>query len=671
MRLYASVLALVGVALLPLACGGGTQQSQPQTPVPVASATGSATANVVATPATATGLAVAAAPADLVAVVRWKSPAATFATVQQWFNVPVPVDEVADELFHAPDMAGVLALDTPVDLAVALDPKASAQDPKPFFAFSVGLRSVDDARRALERRGPVQEVGAGIYRLNLGRHSDKLVCLLGPSLGSSQARIVCGPHERDAEALQPYLARGLSAEAPPASDIHAELNLAPIQRRYGSMLPSALQMGTSFLSREYGTGDRALDRAMTDAITGLSDETLALANDLDGMRIDLNVEPGTRVVSGDTTLRFKGRTSWIAQRMFERRDQIGVPPELYWSLPAASDAAFFNRGTDGSGYTGIRRVGGELIRTGLAKVDFPEADRAAVGALFDQLFQRMPVTVSASGHIDAPPAATARSGNDIERLRNQMVTSMGWQLFGLDEKSDRLDKWLRDVAATYNRPAVQAWIAKQAHVDRKTLPKVKYGAVTVAGLSGVKGLEVSLSVPAPAFDSEGNPRAADAKPSVFTYWLLVAADGSRSWLAMGADRASIDKHLAEVKAGAARTGTLASRPGFEALKSERMLTGGFISIAGITAQATGGLSSFLQGHGGNNHDFENVLNALAHMPNHGETPVVFFSLLRDGNPSEVTTRFRVSKGTIDDLTSLVGVLAGGGMVPPPPAPPRP
>ena len=664
----AHVIALLGAATVPLACGGAAPQTPtPQPPAPVASSTAPGT-GVIAAPAT--DLSVASEPADVVAVVRWKSPAVTFNTIQQWFGIPVPVDEIADEIFRARRAASAFALDAPVDLVVALDPKAPDQDPTPFIGFSVGMRSLDEGRRALEQRAPLQEVGPGMYRVELGTRQDRLLCVLGPSLGAAPARLVCGPRDRDVDALQPYLARGLAAAPAPASDLHGELRFAPVQRRYGPMLPSVLQLGSSFISHKLGTGDRSLDRAVTDAVSGLSDEILALANDLDGIQLDLRLDQAARVVSGDMSVRLKSRNSWIAQRLFDNKDKAGAPPELFWALPAASEAAFYNWGQKNHPYDGIRRVGGELIRAALANQGLPAADREAIAQLFEQLFQTWPVTVSANGHLDTLPPRSSTVG-DMERLRDTFKAGIGWHLIGVDEKPDHFDRWLRDVAAAYNRPGVRRWIASKAQLDAKKLPKVKYAATTVPGLTGVKSLEISLSVDPPAYSLDGFPQDRHGKPVTFTYWVLLMPDGGRSWIAMGADRPTLEKRLIEAKSGQR---TLTSRAGLETLRSDRTVSGGFMTVAGIAWGMTRDLMSALGGHRSGRLDPVEIADALNRMPHHGKDPITLASSVRDGTPSEFTVRFRLSKGTIDDLSALTSRLGGGGptmAVPPPWPPPRP
>lgn len=660
----AHVIALLGAAAVPLACGGAAPQTPtPQTPAPIASGTAPGT-SVIAAPAT--DLSVATEPADVVAVVRWKSPAVTFNTIQQWFGIPIPVDEIADEIFRARRAASAFALDAPVDLVVALDPKAPDQDPTPFIGFSVGMRSLDEGRRALEQRAPLQEVGPGVYRVELGTRHDRLICVLGPSLGAAPARLVCGPRDRDVDALQPYLARGLAAAPTPASDLHGELRFAPAQRRYGPMLPSVLQLGSSFLSHKLATDDRSLNRAITDAISGVSDEIVALTNDLDGIQLDLRIDQTARVVSGDMSVKFKSRNSWTAQRMFDNKDKAGAPPELFWALPAASDAAFYNWGQKDRPYEGIRRVGGELLRAALANQGLPAADREAVAQVFEQMFQTWPPTVSANGHLDTLPSRSATS-DDMERLRDTFKASIGWYLIGLDEKPDRFDRWLRDVAAAYNRPGVRRWLATQAHIDAKKLPKVQYGAATVPGLTGVKALQISVST----YSLDGVPRDKPGKLVTLTYWVLVMPDGGRSWVAMGADRPTLEKRLAEVKSGQR---TLTSRAGLETLRSDRTVGGGFMSVASVAWGTTRDLISALGGHGTGRLDPFEMADGLSRLPHHGQDPITFASTVRDGSPSELTVRFRVPKGTVDDLSWLTSALSAGGpavRMPPSPPPPRP
>lgn len=656
MRETARVVALFSVALVPIACGGAPQSPQPQNPSPVA--VGSDPVAVMADGAG--NLAPAPEPADVVAVARWKSPRRVFDTFQQWVGLPIPINEGIEELFRVDGVASVIAMDAPVELLVALDPKATDRDPKPLVGFSVGMRSVEEARQAMQQDKELREVHEGVYRVEVGPRYDRMTCFLSASVGASSGRLVCGPRERDIEALYPYMTRSLPVATMPDTDLHGEIRLAPIQQKYGRMLPGAIEMGASVVSHEVGTGDRNLDRAITDTVSGLGQELLALSNDLDSLSFDVQLDPDGRTMTGDMSLAFKNKSSWLAQRMFDNANKAGPPPPIFWRAPSGSDNVFFDRGVDGKNYGAIKRHGTNLIDAALAHENFPAADRKAVVDLFERLFDGSPMSVSASGHIDSK-ASTTKGASEFDRIRDAASASLGWQLVGLEESPTRVDGWLRDLARAYSRPAVQRWIRDQSSLDVRSVPTMRYGAEAAAGLPGLKALKVT--VPASAFDRSIKGR----QPSPLIYYIMVLPDGARTWVAMGADKSALEKQLKAVKAGG--SSTIEGRVGLESLKSGRAVSGGYVTIAGIAAQATSGLMDALKGGGYRDYQFEEVLNALARIPNHGETPIVVSSQVQEGSPAKVSVRFKVNRGTIDDLRSLImamGHRSSPGYPPPTP-----
>ena len=89
-------------------------------------------------------------PSYLVGIVRWKSPQATLETINRWTGLRLTTSTIASELLDK-GLAETLAYDAPVDAVVALDPKAN--DFSPFAAMSVGVRSLEEARRAAQAMG--------------------------------------------------------------------------------------------------------------------------------------------------------------------------------------------------------------------------------------------------------------------------------------------------------------------------------------------------------------------------------------------------------------------------------------------------------------------------------------------------------------------------------------
>ncbi len=649
MRAYARSLPVLGILMLSGACGPANQPTTPQTPANVApTGTGQ---TIASGPTPELGL--VAEPADVVAIARWRSPGQTFATIQAWFGVPVPTGEIEHELFRVPENANLVALDAPVDMVVALDPKSSDADPQPFAAFSVGLRSFEDARRAFDQRHRVKEIQPNVYKVEIGRGSE-LSCLIAPAAGPAPGRLVCGDRDRDVEALYPYMTRGLPMSPVPTRDLHAEVRFAPVQRRFGRQLPVYLNYLSTYLSHQFGTGDRKLDSSMTDAMTGLSNETVAVLNDMDTMAFDISIGAADRTADADFDLKFKARNSWIAQRMFYKAGEAGAAPAPFWRLPGDSDMAFYNRGDDAKAYDGLRRGGGSLLDALLARGKFPAGQRKAVASLWDRLFLDAPMSVSASGSIDTPPI---RPDEDIlTQLRASMTAMLGWHVWGFEETSNRPMIWMRDMAAIYNGPGVKQWIHDQTGLDLKQLPDVRMVPFNGKGLDkGTQAIEITIPVPKELGTSAPAKAMAPLK-----YWVVVMPDGGRTWVGAAADRASLEKHLAMVKSGAPDAQTLASRPGLESLRSGKDVSAGFLSVASLAASASDNFLSVLRGSRHGRFSGSPTSAMMTNLPNHGRTPILMTSSARAASPSEVNIKLHMSKGSVDDLQTLLGNLGMRG-----------
>src|SRR5258708_13327553 len=110
----------------------------------------------------------------------------------------------------AKGLAETLAYDAPVDAVVTLDPKSN--DFIPLTAVSVGVRSLEEARRAAQAMGSVTEVRPGEYKVSLRhgrRKSDKPFCILRAAAGVAPPRFVCGSRDREVNAPPPSIPRTL------------------------------------------------------------------------------------------------------------------------------------------------------------------------------------------------------------------------------------------------------------------------------------------------------------------------------------------------------------------------------------------------------------------------------------------------------------------------------
>jgi hypothetical protein len=428
----------------------------------------------------------------------------------------------------------------------------------------------------------------------------------------------------------------------PDSDLHGQFRFESIRAKYGSMLPNSLEMAVALLKHELGTGDRNLDRAITDASTDLSKEILDLINDFDGLSIDVRLDPQARTVSSDMTLLYKSQTSWLSQRFFDGKTE-SAPPEIFWNIPSASTMASYGHGGgDTNTFSSIKRHGAVLIDAALATQSLPAADRKALVEVYERMFDGGltkfgPAHVYAYGPIPTKkPDASSGASNPADELK----ASFGWQLMGFEEPAAQVDGWLQQVARAYGRAGFQQWLRKELSIEARVMPRVRYGARMVAGLPGLKAMQVS--VPAIALDGDAKPGA----PSL-EFFVMLLPDGQRCWLAVGADAAVLEKHLKTVKAGG--KDTIRNRTDLASLRSVPVRAGGYITLVGLASEALNKTQDYLDRAGG-----RNLVDGLFDkIPNHGETPIVFFSQTQDGTPAKSSVKFHVDRGTIEDLRALV------------------
>src|SRR5262249_52325445 len=112
----------------------------------------------------------------------------------------------------ANQLAPLVMLDSPVEGVATLD--VAQRRRNVLFAVSVGLSSLEQAKAAVESLGPAVELSPGVFRVGTKDTQRDVACVLAASAGSSPARLVCGPKEKDATTLTPYLTRTVAIAAP-------------------------------------------------------------------------------------------------------------------------------------------------------------------------------------------------------------------------------------------------------------------------------------------------------------------------------------------------------------------------------------------------------------------------------------------------------------------------
>lgn len=333
----------------------------------------------------------------------------------------------------------------------------------------------------------------------------------------------------------------------------------------------------------------------------------------------------------------------MSQRFFDGKTESG-PPEIFWNIPSASTMASYGHGGgDTNAFSPIKRHGVALIDAALAMQNLPAADRKALVEVYERMFDGGPTKIGPAHVYATGPNPTKKSAVSSENANvlDEFKASFGWQLMGFEEPAAQLDGWLQQVTRAYGRAGFQKWLRKEASIEARDMPRVRYGARMVAGLPGLKAMQIT--VPAKVLDGYEKPGA-----SSLELFVMLVPDGQRCWFAVGADAAVLEKNLKTAKTGG--EGTLRNRTDLAPLRSTRTRAGGYLTMAGLVSESLKGMADPL---GRKRFGFGITHELFDKIPNHGETPILFYSQTQDGTPAKSSVKFHVDRGTIDDLRALV------------------
>src|SRR4029078_5985997 len=131
-------------------------------------------------------------------------------------------------------------------------------------------------------------------------------------------------------------------------------------------------------------------------------------------------------------------------------------------------------------------------------------------------------------------------------------------------------------------------------------------------------------------------------------------DGANTWLAFGSQKDELVKRLLSAKSGAPDTNTLAARPGLEALKSGKNMTGRYFTLVPLVKMLGAGVSyaSSVDPNDPPPPEVGQFLATVNNLPNKGETPILTTTQLTMGAGPKSELSIALPKGAAEDLAKI-------------------
>lgn len=612
------------------------------------------------------------APKGVVALGRWQNATGTLKAVERIGRLPFPMEMILQKQLGDKELVAVLKLDAAIDGVVIIDPASTPDRPKFLGAVSLPLQSMDKAMALASRAGKPVSVRPGVYRI--GRMMD-LVCDLSASVGDVNARLICSEHERDLDALVPWMTRGLPNEKLGAGDLHLETRAEGLRQQFQREIDQFAPLLPGLAIRQLR--DLGLQQAgLLDIAAATAGDVPKLVADLDTLSLDMRLDGDKTEATVGGSVKFKGTSSWVSKLMTHRNDKSGPVPAVFWQMPKDSDSVAYTHGVDPKLFDGMREALASAVR-GLLTGKVDGADAQAISDLFAKApLVDSPTTVSARGHIEPPAPRTYAKPTDfkpadaIRTSQDQTRAALGWTVIGLETKSDVYVAWLKDLARTYNSRTLQTKLKKElGQKAADHMPVIKSVGAPKGSPAGSVAYEFSIPITSEDIWEQHrkthryspHPKGAPAKGSL-AVTVVVAADGNRTWLGIAGDPNALGSHLAAVKDGAPKDGTIAARTDLEALKSGNHTGGGFFTLDGIVASLRGSLGGTMSAS-----ERQMLTEGLVRLPNKGSTPVIVFTDGTTGAAPVNSFEMKVTKGTIDDAVSFaqLALMARPSAEPPP------
>lgn len=601
-----------------------------------------------------------AAPSGLIGLGRLSRPGDLLRTVSGWVSIPFDPG-MLDAL--QPGVSKAVAIDAPVEFALALADSERIDRVEAEVVASIGLSSVEQARALLEQHigQKLQERGTSVL---VTPEDAKLNCAIAPSVGKASTRLVCGDNAKSLEHLLPYATRGLPLENLGPSDLHTELRFEPLQKRFGAALRMGRTVAVPTILKELSLADPRFDRPLADVAHALGDELLDLFDDADRIALDLGASSKPEQLELKLSVSYRGRASLISQLSAEAPKHMGPPSAQFFDLPADAAAAGYASAADPKRFDKPRSLMEGLLDGLLAHFEVSAGLRRDTKTAVDAWIVNGSPVVYATGNALATPDKPKSAASDA------MSLALGWRIYGIEapagpfkeslktlvrlgaDKAFRngLDRLFEGASATSESGKKKAGKAENTHPSDWIKLRSKTVAQMPAG-SEVALIELNHDA-SEAFLKEFGKRSRKANneakqaPANLSYSIAVVPDGARTWLVWAGDDKTLVER-AQTVTGAGKVAKLSTRADLAPMRGQNNLASGFMTLQ----LARGWLELALSQKGKSVKDVDSLFSTL---PNHGNTPMFYRSIARgDDRRHAIELSTTIPRAVFDDAAAAV------------------
>lgn len=654
-RLFGAASAFTVVGLGVAGCGGS------KTPTESPAQSKSVSAPSTASP-TKPQLEITPAPAGVFLVGRITQPDLLVGRLAQWCNLPFDLNDALAAMGDGVERA--LQLGAPLDFAMSLAPERDVDEEQDYVrdpawgidggvepppvppdvnaVFSVGVREPGAVLGAFRESGkPVRARDSGEFLIEVDR---ELHCALGPALGPTSHRLICGMTEFDLDALSGYARTGLVSQSMPSKAAYTELRLEPLRARHGDDMRQLKAALPEFL-REVAIGSERFDRAMERAARATVDEMLGWFDGVDSWASSLEFMPDRDVLVGESTLSFRKDTTYLSGVLRRTAAQNAAAPQLFWDLPQEVDTASFQAPTTvDEDDRALARGLSELLAGGLEHAGVASGVVDAWLRSFERLLESRGTVVVASGVTEAAQPSkkqTRRPQSGAKPKPESWGVFNAYYLVGIEGDGGAYAEAWKNFVVTFNDKRLRAELGKRFGDELGTLPSMK--ARKIAATKAAPASEV-FSLRFPIAEPETKSEFGLGEVSLH---LAISVVGERTWVGIGFSEAAALQQVRKVTSGTDYP-KLSGRQGLDTLRQRPALQGSFGTIDAYSKLFTG--LPILRAITGDGEDLRRA------MPNRGATPAIFVLGSSAKGPS-MTMRFEVPREVFEDGSALVMTLA--------------